>query len=180
MNDLPFSLQPFPGTPAVSDFSISGQMTRVGTGLQLLYRLVGPLEELIIPVASESPQRRDELWQGTCFECFLAVKGLPEYWEFNLSPAGDWNVYHFSYPRQGMENEATFNALPYQCQVLSDGLSLLLEVDLVNLIRPGDCLEVALTTVLEHRSQQKSYWALVHPGSEPDFHRRDSFILTLA
>ena len=43
------------------------------------------------------PRRRDRLWEETCLELFLGEEGSERYWEFNLSPAGHWNVYRFEF-----------------------------------------------------------------------------------
>ena len=40
-------------------------------------------------------------------------------------------------------------------------------------------LQVGITSVIEERSGRLSYWALAHPGAEPDFHRREAFLLRL-
>ncbi|MEB3264615.1 MAG: hypothetical protein VKJ66_09615 [Synechococcus sp.] len=40
-------------------------------------------------------------------------------------------------------------------------------------------LRIGVTAVLEDRRGGISYWALAHTGPEPDFHRRDSFLLRL-
>jgi len=38
---------------------------------------------------------------------------------------------------------------------------------------------VAITAVLQSRDGTCSYWALLHPGPEADFHRREGFALRL-
>jgi hypothetical protein len=41
-------------------------------------------------------------------------------------------------------------------------------------------LRAAVSCVIEERAGKPSYWALVHPLSQPDFHHVDGFALTLA
>jgi hypothetical protein len=41
-------------------------------------------------------------------------------------------------------------------------------------------LEVGVSAVLQSSSGELSYWAVAHPGSEPDFHHREGFCLKLA
>jgi hypothetical protein len=53
------------------------------------------------------------------------------------------------------------------------------ELNLSTLVPTEAALELSLTAVLEQRHGDCSYWALQHTGSEPDFHRRDSFIAAL-
>ena len=87
-------------------------------GLQLSYRLIwSPAEHtLLVPQARagdpDGPQRRDGLWQHTCFEAFFGVLGSDDYWEFNLAPSGDWNVYRFAGYRAGQTPETAYGPLP--------------------------------------------------------------------
>jgi len=56
-------------------------------------------------MASPRGARKDELWHHTCFEAFLGLPGSDAYWELNVSPDGDWNLYRFSGYRSGGEPE---------------------------------------------------------------------------
>ena len=58
-------------------------------------------------------------------------------------------------------------------------LTLQLDLPLPPAIPTEAALQVAITSVIEERSGRLSYWALAHPGPEPDFHRRDGFLLRL-
>ena len=60
--------------------------------MSLCYEARGNLSKVEIPAAAETPRRRDRLWEETCLELFLGTADSGEYWEFNLSPAGHWNV----------------------------------------------------------------------------------------
>jgi hypothetical protein len=119
------------------------------------------------------------LWEDTCFEFFLGIKNSAQYWEFNLSPAGHWNVYRFDGYRQGMQEETAFENLPFNVQNQADGLALGLDVDLDKIISVQQAIEVAITTVIKDRDGEVTYWALTHRGVEADFHLRDSFIIEL-
>ena len=100
-----FSLKPVPGDGPLPSLTITGNIIRRSQYLAIRYELRGDLTELMIPAAAERPARRHGLWKATCFEFFLGVKGEARYWEFNLSPGGDWNVYGFAGYRQGMAEE---------------------------------------------------------------------------
>jgi hypothetical protein len=52
-------------------------------------------------------------------------------------------------------------------------------VSLAGCIPADQSISAGLSCVLEHVDGQKSYWALLHPGPQPDFHRSDSFLLKL-
>ncbi len=47
------------------------------------------------------------------------MRNSTKYWEFNLSPAGDWNVYRFTDYRQGMEEETAISSLPFNLEMRS-------------------------------------------------------------
>lgn len=176
MKKQPIFLRPFRnGTgPAVK---IACGIARQCNTLVARCSLLAPLSELAIPSPASTPARKDELWKGTCFEFFLAEKGLAPYWEFNLSPAGDWNVYHFSGYRKGMQEENAFAALPFAVQRKSGSLLLIAEIDLDEILRPDGLLQIGISAVIESKEGELTYWSLTHSGSQPDFHRREAFIL---
>jgi hypothetical protein len=171
--------------------------------LDLKFRLLwtpGPSGPIVPPRkldASGLPQRCDGLWQHTCFELFLGVLGESAYWEFNLSPSGDWNVYSMTAYRQGQAPELTYEQLevhvtgPLAAPRLADcrlsGPRALLELETHCPLPPmlqacrqsGHTLEVGLSAVLESQSGALSFWALRHPGPEPDFHDRGGWLLRL-
>lgn len=199
MQMLPFSLHPFAGKEETQAWSLTGGVSATANVLNLTYRLAGWGYRLAEPVGG--PQRRDRLWETTCFEFFLGWVGSAAYWEFNLSPSGDWNVYRFQDYRAGMESEERFLAIPVAVRVMEgQGLELSLSLDLSPILeRSGDSsegcsgdssgdgsgdssdalLQLGITSVIEAEDGTLSYWALIHPGPEADFHRRDSFVLTL-
>ena len=92
--------------------------------------LRGKLAELVIPGPAARPARRHGLWEETCFEFFLGVKDAPGYWEFNLSPAGHWNVYRFAGYRQGMAEEKAFTSLAFSVRRRADRLGFALELEI--------------------------------------------------
>ncbi|MCC5601760.1 DOMON-like domain-containing protein [Nostoc favosum] len=179
MNDQTFSLQPFPSTKSLPNLKIAGNIARNGNKLAIRYMLEGDLKEIVIAPPSNTPSRKHELWQDTCFEFFVGIKDSQRYWEFNLSPGGYWNVYRFDGYRQGMQEETAFENLPFNVQNQADGLILVLDVDLDKIISVKQAIKVGITTVIKHRDDEVTYWALTHRSAEADFHLRDSFILEL-
>lgn len=174
-----FGLQPFAASPTLPQVQIDGQINRTGDRLRIDYHLRGDLAALAIAPPAKVPARQGQLWQHTCFEFFLGCQGSPRYWEFNLSPTGDWNVYRFNDYRQGMETEKAFTELPFSCDRQPSAFTLSLTLDLSPIIAADQRLEIAVTTVIEQSTGDLSYWALTHPGPEADFHRRDGFQLKL-
>jgi hypothetical protein len=178
MNAPSFSLKAFPTARPRSELEISGSLARHSNALAIRYTLNGALTELDIPAPAAAPVRKHGLWEDTCFECFLAVKNSLRYWEFNLSPAGHWNVYRFAAYRQGMQEETSFSRLPFSIASQGHALSLAVELDLDKIIPTGQTLELAVSSVIKYKDGELTFWALTHPGPQPDFHRRDSFIIT--
>jgi hypothetical protein len=179
MNKQTFSLQPFSFTESFPNLKITGNISRNANQFAISYNLGGDLKEIAIAPTSNAPSRKHELWEDTCFEFFLGIKNSQRYWEFNLSPAGHWNVYRFDGYRQGMQEETAFEKLPFNIQNQADGLALALNVDLDKIVSAEQKIEVAITTVINHRDGEITYWALTHKGAEADFHLRDSFIVEL-
>jgi hypothetical protein len=176
MSDQIFSLQPF--TKQSTDLEVIGTVARRANVLTLSYSLLGDLSTIEIPAAT-SPDRQRHLWETTCFEFFLSMKNDQQYWEFNLSPAGHWNVYRFDEYRQGMKEETAFTAMPFSIQAEPDALSLALKLNLSSMVSATQILEMAIATVVKHKDGTLPYWALKHPSKEPDFHRREAFMIQL-
>jgi hypothetical protein len=179
MKQQTFSLQPFPTQEDLPDINITGNISRDSHQLTINYQLTGNLKQILSPPPVETPTRQHELWRNTCFEFFLSIKNSQSYWEFNLSPAGNWNIYHFDGYRQGMVEETAFSQLPFNLHHQSDSLTLSLELDLAKIIPENLGLDIAITTVIKQHNHHLTYWALTHQGVEADFHLRESFILEL-
>jgi hypothetical protein len=179
MSRRSFSLQPFSPFGPPLTIKIAGHIIRRPRQLAIHYDLRGDLAGLMIPAPAALPARRAGLWEETCCEFFLGVKDSAEYWEFNLSPAGHWNVYRFTGYRQGMIEETALTSLPISVQRGSDTLRLALEVDVGRIVPADQPLIVGITAVVKLAGGGLTYWALTHPGPRADFHRRDSFLVEL-
>ena len=173
-----FKLVPFSAKTA-PEIMITGNIERQDNQLQIEYYLTGKLAQILLPHPAKHVARQYDLWQHTCLELFLGIKDTTKYWEFNLSPAGHWNVFYFENYRQDIAEEIAFDALPFQMVLQGNTLLLDLSIDLDKIIFSQHNLEVGITSVIENQSQQLSYWALSHPKSEADFHDRNSFTIDL-
>ena len=180
----PRPLVPFSAEPQLEGLSLDCAAHWQDGLLTLHYSLSGALQPILLPASAAEQRRRDELWQTTCFEAFLGRPGQPKYWEINLAPSGDWNLYALSDYRTGLQPEASVSQLPFTMDRLQSDpadpqtlqrLDLEVVVDLSALIRADAPLELSATTVLEHRELGCTYWAWRHTGPEADFHRRESF-----
>lgn len=180
MRGRPFSLVPFPDTN-IPDIAIDGEILRQKNVLTLHYTLTKNIEDIFLPPPSLNRTRKDDLWKTTCFELFLAIKDLPEYWEINLSPSGDWNIYHMdTYRRIGFREETLIQRLQFETHKSMSSFLLNAAVDLNSIIRVEQILEVGVTAVIQTKIGSETYWALTHPSPKADFHQRESFVLALA
>lgn len=174
-----FSLIPY-SADNLPQVQITGEIERMENRLSVHYAVTGKINSILILTSSTFPSRRHDLWKATCFEFFLAVKDQPVYWEFNLSPSGDWNAYAMdAYRRIGFREETRIEAIQFKVENEAGGFGLRAEVDLNPLFGEEQILEAGITAVIQTRDRNESYWALVHPGSQADFHLRESFTVFL-
>ena len=179
MKSRSFSLKPFQSAGLLPHLEITGYVGRSSNKLSISYALSGPLAELMIPALADIRLRKNRLWEETCFEFFLAPVNSDHYWEFNLSTSGHWNVYSFTSCRDGMHEETAFTALPFSVQLHRGSLLLSLEVELDKIVPPDQALKINISAVIKTIKGRVTFWALTHPGPQPDFHRRDGFIIDL-
>ena len=188
LHDQHFTLIPFTAGPA--SLSITGTVAISGASagispnrtVQVWFQLQGNLDKLKIAPDANPAERRDLLWQTTCLEIFLGRQGANDYWEFNLSPAGHWNVYHLDDYRQGLKPEPAYRELPFQLTRSQQELSLTLHCPLPpGLLQqdPAAGVDVGITAVVEQEDGSIGYWALHHPAAEADFHHRGGFCINL-
>jgi hypothetical protein len=183
---MDFQLHSFPTSSQSPNLTLTGTLSRPNNQLTLQYNLSGPdLPHLNLAIPTDAPTRQDNLWETTCFEFFLAPAMTEEhreaehYWEFNLSPAGHWNCYALSGYRAGLRPEAAFTALPFTVQSSPEAITIALALPLDGIVAASQSIDVSITTVIQTLDESVSYWAIAHTGPEADFHRRDSFILSL-
>ncbi|MCW3847627.1 DOMON-like domain-containing protein [Sphingomonas sp. LB-2] len=181
MTELPFGgravpLVPFPGKPHPK-IAITVEATRLSAGrLRLWYVVKGAVEGLVMPPLGQAA-REDGLWHHSCCEAFVRAGAGAAYRELNLSPSGKWAAYDFASYRKGGANAAmrppmiTTAAVAGQFAVGAD-----LHFDGA---AAAAAWHIGLSMVVEAKGGAKSYWALAHAADKPDFHRPESFTLTL-
>ncbi len=148
-----------------------------GGVLVLGYDVRGEAGRIRIPETLPSGAA-DGLWRHTCCEAFVAAVDGPAYREFNVSPSGHWVAYRFSAYR---ERDAAFlpPAAP-QIAVARDAGGFCLSARIARELLPAAiAVNIGLSAVIEAADGGKSYWALAHCATQPDFHHRQSFTLTL-
>ena len=112
MTTVPFILKPYPDPDMEPlDIKISGEIIPRKQQIDIHYKVVGNITDIRFPPASQSSTRRDQLWQTTCFEFFTGPKDSSAYWEYNLSPSGDWAVFRFVEYRTGKTDEYAITSI---------------------------------------------------------------------
>lgn len=168
-----WSLHPHPKSPAPAISAVRATLSTGIDGPQLGFEIEAERAALRWP-APAAPAFRDGLWRHTCVELFAAGTGAG-YREFNFSPSTEFAAYQFDAYRAGMRaldlpgvpTIAWRNGPPH----------LSIEVRMpASWWTTAQPRAVGLAAVLEHSDGSLSYWALHHPGPEPDFHHRDGFI----
>jgi hypothetical protein len=141
----------------------------------------GKIDQIRWPtiIDSQCLSRRNELWKHTCFEAFIQPTHSRSYWEINLSPSGDWNVYRFDSYRQGMREELAIRDLISKISKDDQSWTSRLEIWIPEWDKSSS-MELGLTCVIEDISGKLSYWAIHHAGAQPDFHLHESFTAKLA
>ena len=171
-----FSLIPFP-VQDLPDITIQGKVCRKKNRFSVHYNVAGNIGEIFLPSPIANSTRKDNLWHTTCFEFFIATKESAGYWEFNLSPSGEWNAYIMDAYRQvNMREERGIQRLHFKVQRDTEYFSLMTELDLSPIIPKELPIEAGITCVIQASSGRNSYWAPIHPHTEADFHLRESFV----
>ncbi|NWG34722.1 MAG: DOMON-like domain-containing protein [Chloroflexi bacterium] len=170
-----FNLIPFP-TNDLPQIRVTGEIERREGALFIRYAATGEIDSVRVPAPTHSPSRRNELWKTTCFEFFLAVPGKPEYWEFNLSPSGDWNAYRMDeYRRIGFREDTLVRQIQIAVREEAGELRLSAQVGLDPLFEADQILEAGISAVIRTKNGTETYWALRHPNAHADFHHREGF-----
>lgn len=141
------------------------------------FELFGNLSEIILPSFESKKKRQDELWKSTCFEAFVELSE-GGYLEFNFSPSGNWNCYHFTNYRENMRQFSEVELLEFKASCLptapdhySCRISVQIELPLV-------ITKMGMTSVIKNHNGEINYWALKHSGEKADFHRSQDWLFS--
>ncbi|MGQ0384301.1 MAG: DOMON-like domain-containing protein [Gammaproteobacteria bacterium] len=157
--------------PPAADFELEAGTRGIPGGCGLDFRLQGDMARLRL---GSGRGRSHGLWRQTCFEAFLAAADAPGYLEFNFAPSGAWAAWRFDARRQGMQPLE----LPRPPDIRSNRSERSLELTVqFPLPFASPSWRLGLAAVLEDNVGRMSYWALAHPGPQPDFHDPAGFLL---
>ncbi len=171
-------LVPFPGKPHPK-IAISVEATRLAPGrLRLWYIVTGAVDALKVP-AHLPPSREDGLWHRTCCEAFVLSVGGTAYREINLSPSSQWAAYDFSDYRHGGQDAAMPAPVISISEMRGKRFAIGADLHVESAAMAKAPWRLGLSMVVEEKTGGKSWWALKHSADKPDFHRAESFTLTL-
>lgn len=162
------------------DISLVGAIEQVSPyTLNVGYWLRDPNQLLeIAPLVAGHP-RQDFLWENTCFEIFIGVKGEDYYREINLAPSQAWQAYQFEeyrYP-EDMPPQAAYDIELNQLKKTHYGLNVsidLTEFMLVHKLKWSD-LFIGLSAVLK-TAKATHYYAMQHSSPNADFHNKRDWL----
>jgi len=180
MSRIEFSLHPFSQPNSRNlPIAINGSISMQNHSISIMFQIIGEIDGLIIPEISQLPSRKDELWNTTCCELFIAKSGDAGYWEYNLSPSHDWAIFKFSNYRTDKINDLSITGLDINTIIDKDSkfeLNTLLPLP-DKLI--GQNLRIGISSVIQNKAGELYYYALRHPGAKPDFHDRNCFTIQI-
>ncbi len=180
-----FRLVPFdaPGVPLrtttpMLDIEITGTAAFDTSIVNVVYHINGATEHVKFNSTNAHPSRKNELWRTTCFELFLKVPTRAEYWEVNLAPSRDWNVYRFTDYRSTLQPELLITDISITTEVAQSRLASLSATLPLPLPVVGQQLIIGISSVIEDTAGNLYYFALQHSGVKPDFHDPAGFVLS--
>ncbi|MDF0489482.1 DOMON-like domain-containing protein [Sphingomonas sp. H39-1-10] len=180
-----YALVAHPDFPNGPIDAITVTIERQANRLVVRFEVSGAIEDVLWPGdridcaldAKEADERRaDELWRHSCFEAFVAPADAADYREFNLATSGKWAAYAFDTYRVGMRKAGDVRLIEAHWRFDSRRADIRIAIELPY-AEPDWAL--AVTAIVEARDGAKSYWALAHAPGAPDFHNRDTFVVTL-
>lgn len=161
-----------PKYPAHQHLNLSSEIELRNGHFHIIYKASGHCGDIVVTKSASKAMFRDELWKMTCFEMFVQVGDGPQYYEYNFAPNGDWASYHFDDYRSGMKpNE--INQPKIILQNSDDEISLDVIMNRQDL--PVGELSIGLFAMI-FTDDDRSFWALNHNETTPNFHQRDCFL----
>jgi hypothetical protein len=183
MTSLAAELRPHPAHPcdAIRRLGVAIEPRSLPDMLQVRYLIEGDVGRLRLPPPGAA-HRRDGLWHHSCFEAFLRPDASDSYHEFNFAPSGDWAAYRFGTRRAQRSLPSLSTPPTVQFSRLAESYELTADIRIGAMpeLARAVAFHAALTAVVETTAGERSYWALAHGGSEPDFHDPATFLLRVA
>ncbi|WP_455220277.1 DOMON-like domain-containing protein [Kaarinaea lacus] len=178
MTNIDFTLQPFDNINTHNlPISINATISAHDNKINVLFRITGEINTILIPEKSGHPSRKNELWTTTCCELFIGGTGQTRYWEYNLSPSHDWAIFSFTNYRTNKTDDFSIPEPGISTKIDKDR-----EFELNTIVAlPGSLighkLDIGISSIIQDKAGDIYYYALSHPGEQPDFHDRNCFTI---
>jgi hypothetical protein len=157
----------------IDNISIEASFILAKQKIKISFTVQGMLEAYVFPKAQKI-QRVDELWKATCFELFLA-NDEEVYYELNFSSSLGWNFYVLeSYREEPKELEFLF-VPTIKIEENDNEFRIVFELKSVNL-NLEQFKYYNLATILLSKENERTFWAIKHLKTQPDFHDKKSFL----
>jgi len=162
------------------ELQATARVTRTGSCITVVYTLCGSINDISWPDSADQIFT-DGLWQGTCFEAFVALPTESGYIEINATSSGAWAAYSFSDYRVKVSNLTKTKVLLSRAECSAQEVMVRCIFDLSTLpnYALATRLDFGITMVIKSLIGKCHYFALAHPGPMPDFHDRRGFMLSL-
>ena len=148
------------------------------------FTVTGGIYRLELGEQNKIKTRKDKLWEVTCFELFFKNPKTPNYYEVNVSAAGDWNVFEFSDYRTNKKEAQSVSSPTPVIKSTGNNFNIGFEIKLNELsnlfaIKQMDIAEksllVGISCVLKQTNGEYLYYALKHQHEKPDFHLASNY-----
>lgn len=183
MNAQEFCLKPFrasatpDGHHTAPDIEITGTVAVSSDSVNVTYLISGAHDRVKSAGVGSQPSRKNDLWRTTCFELFVKAPVGNPYWEYNLSPNGDWNIYRFTAYRSPLQQETHITDIAIATARARGHLTRLQAVLPLPPPLIGKPLAIGISSVIEDTAGNLFYFALQHNGDKPNFHDPSGFVL---
>jgi len=84
-----------------------------------------------------------------------------------------------AYRAIGFREEVALQSLPFSMYSNGEELGMDVAVDLTPIIPAHAAIEVGISSIIQTKDGDATYWALSHADRQADFHVRESFLLKL-
>ncbi|MDD1444212.1 hypothetical protein MEO93_28515 [Dolichospermum sp. ST_sed3] len=177
MEKINFNLKPFEPLESLS-LDIFGIISYDLDYLKICYELTGDIYLINIPKLIYG-ERKNNLWKNSCFEFFVSETNSSKYFEFNLSPSSDFNIYAFDDYRTNMKEFIDLKNPSINIINKNDKLFLEIQINIKDLFKTKIPLKLGISAIIKDINNECYYFSLVHSKPIPDFHDRNSFIIDL-
>lgn len=163
-----------------TNLQIKAQLECEDRTWHLTYTITGNASTLKLRPSSLLPQRKENLWQGSCCEIFIQDTKSKQYIEWNFCFSSDWDASEFLDYRKKDTKPFTVKSPSIIKDISPD--KIILKTSFAAPPANYSQLRAGISVILEDTHGKLNYWALNHPKPEqkPDFHDERSFCISIA